>query len=125
MCTLVGSNPCRRFSLLGFAHPVVESPFQVQDMRVGHDFVLFCFWLVLYSSRTKTRTPFLYQRDCKETVIIVYHIFFLYYELNKQEWVSIYETCECDFGAPDIHSFLRVDGLSTGLPGFGASHLPY
>ena len=27
----MGSNPCRRLSLLGFAHPVVGSPFQVQD----------------------------------------------------------------------------------------------
>ena len=30
MCTQVGSNPCRKLSLLGFAHPVEESPFQVQ-----------------------------------------------------------------------------------------------
>ena len=30
MCTLVGSNPCRKVSLLGFAHPVEGSPFQVQ-----------------------------------------------------------------------------------------------
>ena len=30
MCTLVGSNPCRKLSLLGFAHPVDGSPFQVQ-----------------------------------------------------------------------------------------------
>ena len=30
MSTKVGSNPCRRLSLLGFAHPVVGSPFQVQ-----------------------------------------------------------------------------------------------
>ena len=40
-----------------------------------------------------------------------------------QKWVSIYETCECNIGAPDIHRFLRVDGLSTGLSGFGASHM--
>ena len=26
----MGSNPCRKFSLLGFAHPVEGSPFQVQ-----------------------------------------------------------------------------------------------
>ena len=25
----MGSNPCRRLSLLGFAHPVVGPPFQV------------------------------------------------------------------------------------------------
>ena len=31
-----------------------------------------------------------------------------------QKLVSIYETCECDIGAPDIHRFPRVDGLSTG-----------
>ena len=40
-----------------------------------------------------------------------------------QEWVSIYETCECDIEAPDIHRFLQVDGLSTRPPGFGASHI--
>ena len=82
-------------------------------MRVGHGFVLFCFCLVLYSSRTKTCTPFWYQRDGKEIVIIVYHIFFVYCELNMQEWVSIYETRECEIGGPDCHRFPRVDGLST------------
>ena len=30
MCTLVGSNLCRKLSLLGFVHPVEGSPFQVQ-----------------------------------------------------------------------------------------------
>ena len=30
MCTLVGSNPGRKLSLLGFAHPIEGSPFQVQ-----------------------------------------------------------------------------------------------
>ena len=30
---------------------------------------------------------------------------FLYCDLNMQEWISIYETCECDIGAPDIHRF--------------------
>ena len=30
MCTKVGSNPCRRLSLLGIAHPVEGSLFQVQ-----------------------------------------------------------------------------------------------
>ena len=30
MCTYVGNNPCRKLSLLGFAHPVEGSPFQVQ-----------------------------------------------------------------------------------------------
>ena len=30
MCTYVGSNPCRKLSLLGFAHPVEGSPFQIQ-----------------------------------------------------------------------------------------------
>ena len=34
-----------------------------------------------------------------------------------KEWVSIYETCECDIGAPDIHRFPRIDMLSTGPPG--------
>ena len=27
----MGSNPCRRLSLLGFAQPVVGSPFQVHE----------------------------------------------------------------------------------------------
>ena len=40
-----------------------------------------------------------------------------------REWVSIYETCECDIGAPDIHRFSQVDGLSTGPPGIRASQL--
>ena len=30
MRTYVGSNTCRKLSLLGFAHPVEGSPFQVQ-----------------------------------------------------------------------------------------------
>ena len=38
---------------------------------------------------------------------------------NIQKWVSIYEICECDIGAPDIQRFPRVDGLSTGPPGYG------
>ena len=46
-------------------------------------------------------------------MIIVYHIIFVNCELNMQKWVSIYETCECDIGAPDIYRFPRVDGLST------------
>ena len=36
---------------------------------------------------------------------------------NIRKWVSIYETCECDIRAPDIHRFPQVDGLSTGPPG--------
>ena len=32
MCTSVGSNPCRKLSLLAFAHPVEGSPFQVQGV---------------------------------------------------------------------------------------------
>ena len=31
MSTWVGSNPCRRLSLLGFAHPIVGPPFQVHE----------------------------------------------------------------------------------------------
>ena len=34
-----------------------------------------------------------------------------------QEWVSIYETNECDIGTSDIHRFSQVDRLSTGPPG--------
>ena len=32
MFTYVGSNPCRKLSLLGFAHPVKGSLFQVQGV---------------------------------------------------------------------------------------------
>ena len=32
MCTLVGSNPYRRLSLLGIAHPIEGSLFQVQGV---------------------------------------------------------------------------------------------
>ena len=32
MCILVGSNPCRRLSLQGIAHPVEGSLFQVQGV---------------------------------------------------------------------------------------------
>ena len=32
MCTLIWSNPCRRFSLLGIAHSVEGSLFQVQGL---------------------------------------------------------------------------------------------
>ena len=32
MCTQVGSNPCRKLSIHGFAHPIEGSPFQVQGM---------------------------------------------------------------------------------------------
>ena len=28
----MGSNPCRKLSLLGFAHPIEGSPFQVQGV---------------------------------------------------------------------------------------------
>ena len=31
MSTQVGSNPCRRLSLLGFSHPVLGSPFQIHE----------------------------------------------------------------------------------------------
>ena len=74
-------------------------------MRARHDFV--CFVFVLYYIRAEQRHVHLfgYQRDCKETVMIIYHIFLVYCELNMQEWVSIHEICECDIGAPDIHRF--------------------
>ena len=40
-----------------------------------------------------------------------------------QKWVSIYETCDYDIRAPDIHRFPQVDGLSTGPPGIGTSQI--
>ena len=122
----MGSNPCRRLSLLGFAHPVVESPFQVQVQyrrltriwdRIWDEsrtrLVLFCLCLVLCLSKTKTCTLFWYQRDCDYSLSYI----FIYCELNMQEWVSIYETYECDIGAPDIHRFPGVDRLPMGPPG--------
>ena len=36
-----------------------------------------------------------------------------------QEWVSIYETNECDIGTPDIYRLPHVDGLLTGPPDLG------
>ena len=33
MCTYVGSSPCRGFSLLGIAHPVVGKYFQVLEVH--------------------------------------------------------------------------------------------
>ena len=40
-----------------------------------------------------------------------------------QEWVSIYETNECDIGILDIHKFPQVNGLSTGPPGKGCHNM--
>ena len=51
---------------------------------------------------------------------VVYQTLVKYYKKlvsckkNTQKWVLIYETCECDIGAPDIHRFLWIEGLSTG-----------
>ena len=81
----MGSNPCRRLSLLGFAHPVVGSPFQVQVQcrqmtRIWDEsqtclcFALFYFCLVLYSSITKTCKFFWYQRDCYHNLYIFLYI---------------------------------------------------
>ena len=33
-----------------------------------------------------------------------------------QKWVSIYETCECDIGVPNIYKFLQVDEVVNGTP---------
>ena len=129
------SNPCRRLSLLGLAHPVVGPPFQVQvqcrwltriwdriwdESRMRLCFILFLS-CIIFEQNQNTYT-FWYQRDCKETVYYSLLYIFVCCELNMQEWVSIYETYECDIGAPDIHRFLRVNGLSTRPLGFGASH---
>ena len=122
----MGSNPCRILSLLGFTHPIVGSPFQVQvqcrqltriwdESRTRLYLVLFLSCIIF--EHNQNMYTFFYQRDCKETVIIVNHRFFVYSELDMHEWVSVYETCECDIGAPDNHRFPRVDGLSTGPPG--------
>ena len=39
----------------------------------------------------------------KPDVVLLYFLYIC--ELNMQEWVSIYETKECDIGTPDIHRF--------------------
>ena len=57
---------------------------------------------------------------CKRVVhqpVVKYYKKLVICKKNTQKWVSIYETCECDIRAPDIHRFLQVEGLSTGPPG--------
>ena len=59
---------------------------------------------------------------CKRVVhqtLVKYYEKLVICKKYTQKWVSIYEACECDIGAPDIHRFPRVDGLSTGPPGYG------
>ena len=82
-------------------------------------FVLFLSCIIF--EHNQNMYTFWYQRDYKETVDYSLLYIFAYCELNIQELISIYETYECDIGAPDIHKFPRVDGLSTGSPRFGAS----
>ena len=56
-------------------------------------------------------------QKCKRVVhqtLMKYYKKFVICKKIIQKWVSIYETCECDIGAPDIYRFLRVDGLSMG-----------
>ena len=40
-----------------------------------------------------------------------------------KKWVLIYETCECEIEAPDIHRFSRIGRLSMGPPGFRVSQV--
>ena len=114
----MGGNPYRRFSLLGFAHPVVGPPFQVQvqcrklthiwdniwdESRTRLCFVLFLS-CIIFKQDQNMYTFFVskgLQRDCDYSLSYI----FVYCELNMQEWVSIYE---CDIGTPDIHKFPRV-----------------
>ena len=79
----------------------------------------FIFLSCIIFEQNKTCILFLsYKRTVKWIVgSIVYHIFLNICELNMQEWVSIYETNECDIGTPDIYRFPQVDGLSMGPPG--------
>ena len=35
MCTYVGSSPCRRYSLLGVAHPLWDNPFRCRVYTGG------------------------------------------------------------------------------------------
>ena len=58
MCTWVGSNPCRKLSLLGIAHPVEGSLFQIQGVyrrttltrgRVSEESMIVALVFVLYN----------------------------------------------------------------------------
>ena len=77
-----------RLSLLSFSHPVVGSPFPVHvqcrrltriwdliwdESRTRLCFVLFLSCIIL--EQNQNMYTFLLLKDCKETVIIVYHIF--------------------------------------------------
>ena len=60
MCTEVGSNPCRKLSLLGIAHPVEGSLFQVQGV---------------HKRTTLTRGRVLEERRIVTLVFISYNIY--------------------------------------------------
>ena len=123
----MGSNPYTRLSLLGFAHPVVRPPFQVQEKTTllrGREYeegrVMALRIIFVKYIRINLVLIYFGMLRCKR---VVYQTLVKYYKklvnckkiLHK--WVSIYEICECDIGALDIYRFQRVDGLSTGPPG--------
>ena len=60
MCTYMGSNPCRKLSLLGIAHPVEGSLFQVQGV---------------YKRTTLTRGHILEKSRIVALVFILYNMY--------------------------------------------------
>ena len=81
---------------------------------------MFCFVFILYYIRAKQKHVhlFRYQRDWKETVMIIYHIFLdKLCELNMQDGSRYTRYVSVISGYPISTGFPRVDGLSTGPPG--------
>ena len=68
-------------------------------MRLCFVFFLSC----IIFEQNKNMYTFLYKRTVGS---IVYHLFLYICELNMPEWVSIYETNECDIETPDIYRLL-------------------
>ena len=122
----------------GHCSPRRGTPFHVQvrcrrlnriwDRMRDESWMRLCFVLflsfIIFKQNQNMYTCLLYKRTVKWIVgKIVYHIFLYICELNMQEWVSIYETNECDIRTPDIYRFLQVEELSTGPPGWGCQIL--
>ena len=81
MCTWVGSNPCRKLSLLGIAHPVDGSLFQVQGVyrrttltrgRVLEEIRIVALVFSLYSIKTIILIYFLVKSIVKTFELLLY-----------------------------------------------------
>ena len=75
MCTYVGSNPCRKLSLLGFAHPVEGSLFQVQG---------------LFEKTALIRGHVRRKSSCGFGIVILYNMYYKLYILIYVELRVIY-----------------------------------